>query len=693
MANKTNRTNNQFLLICGVAALLLSAVSAFAQSPTPTPAPVTLGGFEVTSSIEFGARASSVNGNENKFRSDYNFRNGFRLFDSSFRLENKEKKDKFIDSIQVNSTGWDADPSGFTRVNVEKAGLYNFTANVRQISYFNNLNNSGRGGHNADTRQRFGDFDLTLYPMQDKLRVRLGASFASVTGTSTITTRAYSDEFIIPSNVKNRANDLRAGVDTELAGFNLSLTYGLRRFRDRTVYSITGPNPGFNTTNTSALATWVRAIPINGATNFGMFTAQRTFAKKLDFTARLIYSDTTRNYNYTEQITGRDNSNNIVDLDNFFITGLTKRPQTRADLGLTYLVTDKFRISETFTFDQFHISGGEAFAEQLYSRTSAGVARATVFTNSFWDRTTGWRKFANTIEGDYQFSDKFSVNLGYRWAKRRIVLQGFNQTLPPATTPTRTLIDETEENTTKTIIAGMKIKPMKGWVIFGDAQRGDADNAFVRLANYKFTNLRLRSRWSYKMFAFNVSGISKDNENPSTSTAPAGSYPSGNFNANTKQRLFSTFVDVSPDPRFSASGGYTYNRQISETDVVINTGTSLQRGISRYYMKDHYAFFNLSVQPVKRVSFFAGYNYDKDNGQGSLTGILPILISSYPFKLTLAESRLAFRLTKNVEWNLGYQYIGYNETVQPLSTTGYGQDYHANLPYTSLRIYFGGGDR
>jgi hypothetical protein len=239
----------------------------------------------------------------------------------------------------------------------------------------------------------------------------------------------------------------------------------------------------------------------------------------------------------------------------------------------------------------------------------------------------------------------------------------------------------------------MKITPVKHWVIFGDAQRGDGDNAFTRLANYKFTNVRLRSRWNYKAFGFNVAGIVRDNENPSTSTAPPGNYPAGNFVANTKSRLFSAFVDVAPDPRFFITGGYTYNRQITETDIVVNPGTGLVRGSSRFYMKDHYAFFNLSAQPFKRISLFAGYNYNEDTGQGNLTAALPILLTSYPFRLSLAETRVAIRLARNVDWNIGYQYIGYNERVQPLSITGFGQDYNANLPYTSLRIYFGGGNR
>jgi hypothetical protein len=696
MAEKFNQSGKSpikskipFLLFFA-ASLLLGIDGLRAQTPTPPPDAaderVTLNGFDVTSTIEIGVRGVSVNGNDNKYRSDFNYRPGVRIFDSSFLLENKDKKRRFFDTLQFTSSGWNADPSGFTRFNIEKVGLYRFDANVRQVKYFNNLNNHARNGHTADTRHNFGDFDLTVYPSK-LFRLRFGASFNKTDGTGSITSRAYSDEFPVTSRVDNGANDLRAGIDGKLLGFNLSLSGGFRRFRDGSTYS-TFANRGYNTTNTTVISTFERSYPVKGITQYAIFSAQRTFARKLDFTARVIHSNTDRQFGFSEIITGRDNSNNIVDLDKFNIDGDSTRSQTRGDLGLTYAVTKNFRISNTFTFDRFNISGDSAFAEALYTRTAAGGPRNPVFTNAFYDRVTDFERFVNTIEADYQFSDRFGFNIGYRFTKRRIELTGFTRTLPPATS-TLTLIEEEESNQTNTLIAGFKAKPLKNLVIFGDVERGEADNAFTRLANYNFTNLRLRTRWSFNRFAVNFSAISKDNENPSTSTAPPGNYPSGNFIANTKSRIFSAYGEWNPISRFSLTAGYTFQRLTSETDIVINTGT-LVRGRSQFYMRDHHAFFDVSVQPFKRVSIFAGYQHNEDLGQGDRTASLPILLTSYPFKLSTAETRIAMRLTKNIDWNIGYKYISYNESLQPLSV-GAPQDYHANLPYVSLRIYFGGG--
>jgi hypothetical protein len=686
------KNNFGILFLLAAAGLLCATGDLRAQSPTPTPAqadaPVMLNGFEVTSVVELGFRGVSVNGNDNKYRSDFNYRPGFRFFDSSFLMENKEKTGRFFDTLQITSSGWNADPTGSTRFSMEKVGLYRFESSIRQVNYFNNLNNHARNGHTADTRHDFSDFDLTVYPSK-LFRLRFGASFNRTNGTGSITSRAYSDEFPADSRVDSGANDFRAGIDSTLLGFNLSFSSGFRHFRDNTYYS-TRMNPGYNTTNTTVINTFDRSYPIEGDTKYAFFSAQRTFAKRLDFTARVIYSNTDRHFGFIETITGRDNNNNIVDSDTFNVSGDTERPQTRADVGVTYAVTRHFRISDTFTYDTFNITGGNAFYEGLYTRTATGGPRAPTITNNLNNQITDYRRYVNTIEGDYQFSDRFGFNIGYRYTNRKVELSGLFQPLPPASPTTPTLSEEVNDNQTNTWIAGFRAKPLKNWVIFFDVETGDSDNAFTRLANYNFTNLRLRTRWSINKFAINFSAISKDNDNPSTSTAPPGGYPTGDFFANTKINTYSISGDWNPISRFSLTAGYTYQHQTSITDIVINTG-SLVRGVSQYFMRDHYGFFDISAQPFRRVTFFAGYRHNEDLGQGDRTAALPILITSYPFRLMTAESRVAFRLTRHIEWNIGYQYIGYNETMQPLSVGG-PQDYHANLPYTSLKIYFGGGE-
>jgi hypothetical protein len=700
-----------FIALLAIGILLFSTLSLRAQTPSPSPPnsgdEVTVGGYKITSNVELGVRGLDVNGNHDKYRSDFNYRPGFRIFDSSFLMETEKGSGKIFDSLLVTSSGWNADPTGFTRVNIEKLGAYRFDANVRRVHYFNRVNNFALGYKPADTKRNFGDFDLTVFPQSESLRLRFGASFYDVEGAMGFTVRTR-DVFPITRNINSRSVDLRAGFDTKLAGFKLSLTGGVRQFEDETRYVVTSPNLGFVPTDINVINALDRAYPIKGDTKYGLFTVQRTFAERLDFTGRFIYSFTDRGYNLYEIFSGtgpisRTNPTPIfIDKNLFEAVGNVTRPQARGDLGVTYAVTKKFRISNSFSFDQFNISGDTNSTETVVSRLiSTGAIRPTTVSNLLYYRTDGFKRFVNTVEGDYQFNKRFGVNIGYRYTHRKVEIGGFNFTPASAVNnPTRRcststsdnprIFCEEEENSTNTFLFGTRIKPTDNWSIFADVERGESDNAFTRLTNYDFTNVRVRSNWNYKQFAFNLSGVVRNNENPSFTSA-VGLVPAGQLVANVKSRIFSAYVDWTPDPRWAFSGGYTYHHLTSETDIVVPLA-ALTPGFSRYFMRDNYAFIDVSAQPFNRVSFYASYRFNKDNGQGDKVSTAPqFIISSYPFRLHMPEVRVAVRLTRNIDWNVGYQYYEYRENLlrayfDPVPPN---QNYNAHMPYTSLRIYFG----
>jgi hypothetical protein len=107
-------------------------------------------------------------------------------------------------------------------------------------------------------------------------------------------------------------------------------------------------------------------------------------------------------------------------------------------------------------------------------------------------------------------------------------------------------------------------------------------------------------------------------------------------------------------------------------------------------MRNNFFYIDTTAQLAPRVTLFASYRINKDNGQGSRvaepTGAPGILISSYPMSFQSPEARLAIKINRMLDWNFGYQYYNYNESqlVGPRP-----QNYHAHLPYTSLRLYIG----
>ena len=709
-----------------LAACLALSVTAWAQSPSPSPSTSSesttmIGGYEVTSSVEFGVRGLHVNGDHEKFRSDLNYQPGFRIFDSSFLLENKSAGDRrAFDTAFISATGWGADPSASFRFNLDKTGIYKFESNVRRVRYFNNLNSHAPNytervfsgsQHRYNTLHNFGDFDLTIFPERD-FRFKAGYSFNNTDGPGfwtlrwpNISTIASSDEFQVNTAVKTKSQDIRLAVEGTVLGFNLGLTYGHRWYRDDTRFFVETTNVGDNPIAGNPLLTsGSRTYPVRGDVDYFNFFVQRTFARKLDFTGRLVYSESRSRTNENDFWTGRvSTTGNIVPQDLFSYPGSSKRPQTRADLGITWRITDDFRLSNTFTFDQFNITGNSFYTELARRTTGGGTPiLPNLFQGAVYSTDTSYRRFTNTFEGDYQVRNWLGFNIGYRYTNRSVALSGLRVLLPGSLTfnPDITGSDE-HENSTNSVIAGAKIKPMKNWAIFADIEKGESDNAFTRLGNNDVFNYRIRSRASVNDFTFNVSFVSKDSSDIGTTRGVTNLAPFEAI-AETRNKYFSANVDWFPHKRFGISTGYTYNHLNANADVIVPAGVYLH-GISQYFVRDSYFFFDVTAQPIKRLSIFASYRIDDDKGQGDRVQTrVQDIITSYPIRYQTPEIRLAVRLTKNIDWNVGYQYYDYRERVYPIlfatsSVTGVpaftpvipAQNYNAHLPYTSLRIHWG----
>jgi len=122
-----------------------------------------------------------------------------------------------------------------------------------------------------------------------------------------------------------------------------------------------------------------------------------------------------------------------------------------------------------------------------------------------------------------------------------------------------------------------------------------------------------------------------------------------------------------------------------------------------YFARDNYFFFDVTAQPMKRLTLFASYRIDDDRGQGNRTITRPQdFITSYPMKFQTPEVKMSLRINRYMDWNLGYQYYSYRETqiANPFAwvvLTGrpnqlfapQNQNYTAHMPYTSLTFYFG----
>ena len=736
-----NKTFTKLVLIfVAVGVGLVPAVVARAQQPTPSPSPKAsqtttppaasnddLGDYTVVSSLEFGYRGRQVVGDLNKFESDLNYKAGPRLFDSSFYMKSKDGDGGLFDSLLVTSTGWGSDPQGTLRVSAEKPQWYRFDGSYRRFKYFRFLNSFANpnwvfspanfsvppkeftGEHGNDARMRLGDFDLTILPKNEKIRFSIGYSPERLSGPAFTNYHSGGNEFNFLSELRSRANDYRFGADGKLGPIDFSFLQGFRRFRDDSFIDL-GPTPGINLNPTAAsLTSFHRNEPSRGSVNFTRLSIHSLVAKKLDITGRIIYSKATASFDLAESFTGRNwnprvtgwpptppaATPNILNLGQYQITGETERPNTVGDIGVTFLATNRLRISNTFRVEDFKIDGTAVFSDFFSITRGAGPTLRTDtvgFSNLDATRITEYRKYQNTIEGDYQFNNRYAIHLGYRYGQRHIEesFEGFNHGSNGSLTPpaVRTSDFFEEENHTNVFIGGFKARPAQNWTIYLDAEHGTADNVFTRIGNYDFTNIRAKSRYApSKKYSFNVALIAKNNVNPSEIAGVSLE----DFGVSVKSRAFSSSFDWVATSNVSFSTGYNYN-WVNSNAVVEYFFNSVRHflGRSLYYQRNNFFFVDSVARLHPRATLYTAYRINKDTGQGNRfadpAGNPGTLIASYPMSFQSPEARLAIKLSRRLDWNIGYQYYNYNESslVGPRP-----QNYHAHLPYTSLRLYFG----
>jgi hypothetical protein len=751
------KTRTNFVLSSLLCLLLLAAAAVNAQQPTPTPSPSpkpsatpqtyptkgttdrqpatpadtdTAGNYTVISSIELGVRALSVDGNNNKYRSDLNYGPGFRLFDSSLLIRTKEGAGGLFDSFLVNSTGFNADPYGSVRVNMEKSHWYRFDGNFRRSVYQNNLLNLALGQHVRDTRHKFGDFDLRLLPLNRTVHFDLGYSLDRNNGTG-LTTFDYSnatasrgsastvrggDEYAVERSIRTRANEFRLGAEGRVGWLDWGFLQGIRAYADDSRDFLNATALGNNTTNTAILTAFSFDQPMHGRAYFTRANLHTFLAKRLDVTVRYTYSRSHARYLATERDAGRTAGSGSNPLANALtyttlITtpGETIRPAHLGDVGLTWLVTDKFRISETFRYNTFSNRGTGVYNEATAAFRANGTAlfnpSPAVFVVPV-NYTLDYHRTYNQIEGDYVFGPRFAFHFGHRYQNRHITTLDLGLITSGQPAPTFVEKDEVFRLHSNNFFGGFKVRPVKAWTIFFDAARGDANDLFTRVDNRQSTNFRVRNRITPRQgLGLNVSFITRNNDNPGETVIDntlVGPQSTRQFDVKVRDRNFSSSIDWTvPNGRYSLSAGYTHLQ--GTTDAVIAffplpagcVGTTAvplpacAAGRSQYYLRDNFFYANMSAYINRRLSAYASYRISRDTGQGNRVTDLAhrLFVDSLPLSFQSPEVRLIFKVNRHIDWNVGYQYYDYKEKF---STA---QNYRAHLPYTSLRFYWGGGEK
>ncbi len=393
-----------FLIVVG--ALLVSSPLSHGQTGSSETKGIDSGNYNIQESIEAGYRSAWINGNTNTYDTFVNLGSGLRLFDYSLDMRSLDHNGILFDTLGFSNFGYGGDPNDVTRLRIDKNKWYDFRLLFRRDKNFwdynllaNPLNPStstpvvgvATSPHSLDLVRRMQDYNLTLFP-QSRVRLRLGFSHDRDEGPGFFTTdggtiSAFNETYSYTTN------SYRAGVDFRiLPKTTISYDQFLSYYKQDNVVTDNPQNSGFQLANGTPVdpgIIWSTAGPVEFLPCAApIVTAPNIFNPNCNGYLSYSQAGRPRNFMPTEHLAFQSNyfknfetsgslgystaNNSVPDFNeivNDYVSrdgsrGSTtggpadaKRVSVNADWSGVYSVTDKFRILDSFRYDNWRTPG------------------------------------------------------------------------------------------------------------------------------------------------------------------------------------------------------------------------------------------------------------------------------------------------------------------------------------------------
>jgi hypothetical protein len=425
--------------------LLVASPAARAQDDLTESKGIDSGNYNVHQSVEFGYRASEINGNKDTYDTFENLGSGVRLFDYTLEMHSLDHKGLLFDDLSFSNFGYGGDPNDVTRLRIGKNKLYDFRVLFRRDKNFwdynllaNPLNPAAlnppgslttgcyvgpptaafpqgapaycsspavainNSPHAQDLVRRMQDYDLTLLP-NSAVQVRLGYSRNRDEGPGFFTTDGgtISD---FNENYSYTTNAYRVGVDFKiLPRTTISYDQFLSYFRQDNAVSdnpIANPqNFGFVLANPSGVGT-----PNGTPVDLGNIWSTQTPSEVLPCAAPIV--------------TGTPNTANPT-CNGFLSYSQVGSPRN-------FMPTERFRFQSNY-FKNFEMSGSAGYSSSNnqipnFLETVDGWTARTAERGS----TTGGPADAKRVSvnanwsGVYALTDKLRILDSFRYDNWRI---------------------------------------------------------------------------------------------------------------------------------------------------------------------------------------------------------------------------------------------------------------------------------
>jgi len=626
-----------------IAVALSSFAPVFAQqSQAPAASPVPSTESWLTGWFDVGYRwRSDVGGSFDAYRTFVNLGSGPKLLGGDFSFV--DPKHRLFDRIRVRATGWGGEPSQTFHLDAEKAKWYRFSADYRDITYFDFLPSYAdpqlaRGipldEQSYDTRRKMGSFQLDLLP-GNWVSPYLGFESNSNSGTGDTTFYTDANQFPVPNKLRDSTNLYRGGVHFELRRFHATLEEGGTTFKDdESVFQIPGtindgnvltPVLGQSMDLTNLLGAYgIRSTSIYSK---GLFTADPT--SWLNLYGQFLYSQPKADVNYQQNVTG-----NLLQLDpllyytsqSYLLTAAAKLPRTTGSFGAEIRPARRIRIVESWLTDRLH-NAGSATSNQISLNSTTSEQTAALLNSALAnnDNQAGMEVFVDA-------TSKLMVRGGYRyeWGDSSAAV------LPP-----EGLVSADQTKFRRNVgLGGVTFRPSQKLWLTGEGEIGSSGAADFRTSLYDYERGRAQARYQALKSLTLTAGFS----------ALFDHNPTQGVNSEYRTQQSSLSMLWTPAKIWNFQGSYTRSTVYSSIDY-LDPGT-LQPLTSLYRDNSHTAtaLFNLMLpaHSAFRPKITAGGSFFVSSG-------------SRPSKYYQPIATLWLPLGKHLNWFTEWRYYGYGE--------------------------------
>ena len=508
--------------------------AAAAQTP-PADSPAPDAERPVSGVVDVGNRwISTPAGNANSYRSVINLGEGPRVFNFDFGIQDPTRK--LFDDLNVFGGNWGGDPYNTLRVIAGKQRVYRFTADYRNLTYFdflpsfanpNRPDAFGGAGSNAvsrltpdgallnqrsyDTHFRMSDIYLELFPNR-KVIPYFSYQRNSWFGRGVTPFVAQSTEYPIRNDVNDATDLYRGGVRLEFDRWHVTLEQGATKFRDDQRVFSTEANPGNRTVpilgQTLRLTDALQSYGIRGDSVFARVNFTASPFSWLGVHSQYLYSMQETDVRYSEAANGNFillNAARFYNRLSLGVNGEANRPQASGTLGFE-IRGRRFRVFQTVMTDRLHNASDIAVTERLFFAGSPEQA-----SQAFVADRLEWNYHRQQTDVLFDVTKSFTLRGGYRFQ------WGDARSRPGDLGPTAELVRGLEESKLRRHVglAGATYRPNAKFSLNAEFEASNGQRTFFRTSLQDYTKFRLIGRYQLTP-SFLITGNFRflDNQNP-----------------------------------------------------------------------------------------------------------------------------------------------------------------------------------